>query len=114
MRISAIVAVYNGAERLRDALDSIVAQDLAPSEVIVVDDGSTDATPDIIRSYGEAIRSFRQPNAGLSAAHNRAISQATGDALAFLDHDDLWPSNRLSVMAKVLESDDQIDIVAGK
>jgi glycosyltransferase involved in cell wall biosynthesis len=114
VRVSSIVAVYNGAGRLSEALDSILAQDLPPFEVIVVDDGSTDATPDVIRSYGSAIRAFRQPHAGLSAAHNLALGQATGDAVAFLDHDDLWPPNRLSAMARLMQSDDGIDIVAGQ
>jgi glycosyltransferase involved in cell wall biosynthesis len=114
MRVSTIVAVYNGADRLAAALDSILAQDLAPCEVIVVDDGSTDTTPDVIGSYGSAIRGFRQPNAGLSATHNFALQQATGDAIAFLDHDDLWPPNRLSAMSRLMQSDDRIDIVAGQ
>lgn len=113
MKVSAIVAVYNGAERLGAAIDSILAQDLAPSEIIVVDDGSTDATPDVIRSYGTAVRAFRQDNAGLSAAHNLAVRHAAGDAIAFLDHDDLWPPHRLSAMAALMQSDDGIDIVAG-
>ena len=114
MRVSTIVAVYNGADRLGAALDSILAQDLAPFEVLVVDDGSTDGTPDVIRSYGSAVRAFRKPNAGLAAAHNFALRQVTGDAIAFLDHDDLWPSNRLAAMARRMQSDDRIDIVAGQ
>ena len=114
MRVSAIVAVYNGADRLAAAIDSILAQDRPPHEIIVVDDGSTDATPDVIRSYGSAIRSFHQPNAGLSAAHNRALAEVTGDAIAFLDHDDVWPTNRLSVMAKALQSDESADVIAGR
>ena len=114
MKVSAIVAVYNGAERLGAAIDSILAQDLAPSEIIVVDDGSRDATPDVIRSYGAGVRAFRQDNAGLSAAHNLAVRHAIGDAIAFLDHDDLWPPHRLSAMVALMQSDDGIDIVAGQ
>jgi glycosyltransferase involved in cell wall biosynthesis len=114
MRISTIIAVYNGADRLGTAIESVLAQDLAPSEIIVMDDGSTDSTPDVIRSFGSAIRPYRQPNSGLSAAHNAALRHSTGDAVAFLDHDDLWPPNRLSVLARCMQSDEGIDIVAGK
>jgi glycosyltransferase involved in cell wall biosynthesis len=114
MKISAIIAVYNGADRLREAIASIQAQDFAPSEIIVVDDGSTDATPDVIRSYGTAVRAFRKEHGGLSAAHNFALRQATGEAIAFLDHDDLWTPHCLSSLMGLLQSDPAIDIASGK
>ena len=114
MKISAIIAVYNGAERLREAIASIQAQDFAPFEIIVVDDGSTDATPDVIASYGTAVRALRQEHAGLSAAHNLALRHVQGEAVAFLDHDDLWPPHSLASMAKLLQSDPAIDIVSGQ
>lgn len=114
MRVSAVIAVYNGADRLGEAIDSILAQDHAPCEIIVVDDGSTDTTPDVIRSYGDAVRTIRQSNAGLSAAHNRAVKEVAGEAIAFLDHDDVWPVRRLSSMVRLMQADDGIDIVAGQ
>jgi glycosyltransferase involved in cell wall biosynthesis len=114
MRVSAIVAVRNGANLLPAAIESILAQDPAPFETIVVDDGSTDATPELIRSFGTALRAFRRGPSGLAATHNFALEHATGDAIAFLDHDDLWPPGRLSAMVEPMQADGGIDIVAGK
>jgi glycosyltransferase involved in cell wall biosynthesis len=114
MRVSAIIAVYNGADRLADAIDSVLAQEHAATETIVVDDGSTDATAEVIGRFGDRVRAFRQAHAGLSAAHNLALAHATGDAIAFLDHDDLWPPHRLAAMTDRLQSDETIDIVAGR
>jgi glycosyltransferase involved in cell wall biosynthesis len=114
MRVSAIIAVYNGAGRLAAAIDSVLAQEYAAAETIIVDDGSTDATADVIGRSGDRVRAFRQAHAGLSAAHNLALAHATGDAIAFLDHDDLWPPGRLAAMVDMLRSDETIDIVAGR
>jgi hypothetical protein len=87
-----------------------VAQQLSPFDIIIVDDGSTDTTPDVIRSMA-SVRA-RQVTSGTCS--NLALQQATGDAVAVLDHDDLWPSDRLAAMVKRLQSDDRIDIVAGQ
>ena len=114
MKISVIIAVYNGADRLREAVASVQAQDLAPFEIIVVDDGSTDETPAVIASFGSAIRPLHQRHAGLSAAHNLALRHASGEAIAFLDHDDLWSPHCLSTLARLLRSDATLDIASGK
>jgi glycosyltransferase involved in cell wall biosynthesis len=114
MRVSAIVAVYNGADRLGEAVDSILSQDDPPFEIIVVDDGSNDETPGVIRAYERNIRAFHQPNSGLAAAHNLGLKHADGDAVSFLDHDDLWPKGRLAAMTKLMQSDGAIDVVSGQ
>jgi glycosyltransferase involved in cell wall biosynthesis len=92
-RISVILPVYNGAAYLREALESAFAQTLPPHEIIVVDDGSTDATPEIASSFDVVY--VRQDNAGVSSARNRAIHRAGGDYLAFLDADDVWLPEKL-------------------
>lgn len=89
-RVSAIVPAYNAAPYLREAIDSALAQEGAEVEVVVVDDGSTDATPSVIASFGGRIKALRQENRGLPAARNAGIAAATGDTLAFLDADDTW------------------------
>ncbi len=93
--ISCIVPVYNGERFVSEALDSIFAQTYRPIEVIVVDDGSTDGTPEILARYGERIQRFRQDNLGPAAARNRGIEMARGKYVAFLDADDVWHKNKL-------------------
>jgi glycosyltransferase involved in cell wall biosynthesis len=114
MKISAIVAVYNGAKRIREAIASIHEQELKPFELIVVDDGSTDETPAILGSYGDAIRVLNQRHAGVSAAHNHAVRESRGDAIAFLDHDDLWMPHSMRALAELMQADPLVDIASGK
>ena len=93
--ISVIVPVFNGEHFLAPALDSILAQRYEPLELIVVDDGSTDATPDVVGRYREQLRYVRQENAGPAAARNTGITAARGELLAFLDSDDIWLPGKL-------------------
>ncbi|MBI5773426.1 MAG: glycosyltransferase [Verrucomicrobia bacterium] len=88
--VSVIIPAYNYAHFLPHAVDSALAQDYAPLEIIVVDDGSTDNTPEITARYGGRIRCIRQPNAGLSAARNTGLHAARHPFVAFLDADDVW------------------------
>jgi glycosyltransferase involved in cell wall biosynthesis len=113
MRISCIIPVFNCERYLAEALDSVFAQDLAPSEIIVVDDGSTDGTADVLRAYAGSIRVVRQPNLGVSAARNAGLRAAAGDVIAFLDSDDIWPAGRMRALAASLAADDGADVVAG-
>lgn len=103
-RVSVIVPVYNGERFLREALESAFAQTLPPDEVIVVDDGSTDATPDIARSF--PVDYVRQENAGVSAARNVALARVRGDVIAFLDADDVWLAEKLEKQLARLEGVD--------
>lgn len=90
MKLSIIIPCYNGARYLSAAIDSVLAQDYADKEIIVVNDGSTDDSLSVARSYGTSIVLVDQENQGLSAARNAGIRAATGDAFAFLDCDDYW------------------------
>ena len=87
--ISVIIPNYNGARFLREAVDSTLDQQGVEVEVIVVDDGSTDDSRDVIESYGEQIRSLFQKNHGACAARNSGLALATGAYVMFLDSDDL-------------------------
>jgi glycosyltransferase involved in cell wall biosynthesis len=91
-KFSVVIPAYNAAGTLRDTLECVLGQSVSPHEVLVLDDGSTDATPDILAEYAHnaRVRAFRRPNGGLAAARNFLIGHATGDHVACVDADDLW------------------------
>ncbi|NQT91768.1 MAG: glycosyltransferase family 2 protein [Lentisphaerae bacterium] len=94
--VSVIVPVYNGEAYLELALRSIQTQDYRPIEIIVVDDGSTDRSADVARSF-EGVQYLHQPNAGPSAARNAGLAVARGEFMAFLDADDEWLQGKLEI-----------------
>ncbi|MGD9509361.1 MAG: glycosyltransferase family 2 protein [Geminicoccaceae bacterium] len=94
--ISCVIPVFNGEAYLGEALDSVFAQTLPPTEVIVVDDGSTDGTREVIDRFGTRVRYVHQENRGPAAARNKGIALAIGELLAFLDADDLWLPRKLA------------------
>ncbi len=111
--ISVIVPVYNGARYLAHALDSIVAQTYRPLDIIVVDDGSTDASAEIARAYSEA-RYVYQAHAGLAAALNQGVEHARGEYFSFLDADDLWVPSKLRRQMDCFARDATLDMVFGQ
>lgn len=95
--VSVIIPTYNRGWIIKEAVDSVLSQNFVDFELIVVDDGSTDNTRDILDAYKNDIKVFRYNNQGVSAARNRGIAQASGKFIAFLDSDDLWMPNKLSM-----------------
>ena len=92
--VSVFMPVHHGAQYLHEAPNRALAQKYSPIDVIVVDDGSTDRTPEVLRSFGERITALRQNNAGAAVARNTAMQLAKGEFLAFLDADNLCcPTN---------------------
>jgi glycosyltransferase involved in cell wall biosynthesis len=100
--VTVIVTVYNGEEFLGDAIRSILAQTYEPVDLLLINDGSTDGTAEIARSFGELIRYHHVDNCGIARVRNRALELVKGDLIAFLDADDLWPLNKLSVQVRHL------------
>ncbi|GEM_PF-2048224 len=99
-KISVVLGVYNGADFLVRALESVFAQDYPAHEVIVIDDGSTDTTPDILAGYKNRIITRRiECSGGPATPKNLGMGLATGDYIAFLDHDDLWFKDKLKKQA---------------
>src|SRR4051812_6975653 len=109
--VSVIVPAFNDERYLGEALKSALAQDYANKEIIVVDDGSTDSTPQILSTFSREIRVFRQSNGGAPVARNAAIAQARGKYLAFLDADDLWLPQKLSAQITYLEAHPDVGMV---
>ena len=102
-KVSVVIAVYNGVPYLKKALDSVLAQTHPAHEIIVIDDGSTDETPRLLTSYGNKIITQRFANAGVATAMNRGLELATGDYVAFLDHDDVWFRDKLKKQVEAME-----------
>jgi glycosyltransferase involved in cell wall biosynthesis len=111
--ISVIMPVYNGERYLAEAIASALAQRDQHLEVVVGDDGSTDRSAAIARSFGTAVRVIEGPHEGIGSARNRAIAAAGGEYLAFLDADDLWPPGRLAAQLAAFAADPSIDGVFG-
>ena len=112
MRLSIIIPVFNAGDTVEKTLHSIVEQLTSEVEVVIVDDGSTDATPEILFRFAKnarnAIRVIRQDNAGAAAARNTAIVNAKGDYLAFVDADDRFCENAIDTILKAVENDADI------
>lgn len=111
--VTVAITVYNGAPYLAEAIESVLAQSYRPFELIVLDDGSTDGSGEIARSYGSALRFARQENAGLGAARNSAIELAKGRYYAFLDADDRFVPGKLERQMQILDAQPEIDMVFG-
>ena len=99
-QVSVIIPTYNRGWILREAVDSVLAQEYTDYELIVVDDGSTDDTREILDSYGQDLFVFQQPNKGVSAARNRGLAESSAQLVAFLDSDDLWLPQKLTRQAE--------------
>ena len=96
--VSVVIPVYNGAAFLDRTLTSARNQTYSSLDIVIVDDGSSDASPQIIAAHAhqdQRIRVVQQPNVGVAAARNRGIREARGDLIAFLDHDDLWHKSKI-------------------
>jgi hypothetical protein len=111
--VSVVVPVFNGARFLAGAIDNILQQNYPALEIIVVDDGSKDDIDRAVAALPVDVRYFKQENAGAASARNRGIRDASGEFIAFLDVDDLWPADNLACLVEVLAGRPELDIVQG-
>lgn len=102
-KVSVIIPTYDRACILREAIDSVFSQQYSDFELIVVDDGSTDETKEVMSSYSPRLTYIYQAHQGVSAARNKGIDHARGTYLAFLDSDDLWLPHKLYLQIKLME-----------
>jgi len=112
--ISVVIPAYNAAGTIGRALDSVIAQTHPAREILVVDDGSTDRTAQVVSEYGGRVEYLYQDNAGPGAARNAGIRAAHGEWIAFLDADDEWLPHRLALQAELLQRHPDLAWVTGR
>lgn len=111
--VSVVVPTFNCESYLAQAIESVLSQTYEPVEIIVVDDGSTDKSAAVAKSFGKSITYHYQRNNGCGAARNRGIKLAEGYFFAFLDADDIWIKDKLLLQIKAFNEDPELDVVFG-
>ncbi len=109
--ISVVIPTYNRARFLPSAVASVRAQSYPCDEILIVDDGSSDDTPEVVATFGPGVRLIRQINAGPAAARNRGIDEARGDLVAFLDTDDRWLPGKLAAQVRLFRREPALGMV---
>lgn len=109
--VSVVMPAYNAEAYLREAVESALGQTYENLEVVIVNDGSTDSTPELARSFGPRVRVFDQENGGIANARNTAIRHARGSIIALLDADDVWMPTRIERCVDLLQSDPALGFV---
>jgi glycosyltransferase involved in cell wall biosynthesis len=109
--VSAVIPAFNAERWIAGAIESVLGQTFRDLECIVVDDGSTDGTSSIVRSYGPPVILLEQPNAGVSAARNAGIIAARGQFIAFLDADDVWRPEKIERQVEAFQRDPDLGLV---
>ena len=111
MKISVVIPTYNYGRFIGEAIESALAQTVLPSEIIVVDDGSTDETAATVAAFGDSVRYIRQENAGVCGARNLGVAASTCELISFLDADDSWDRAKLEKQLARFVSDPKIGLV---
>jgi tetratricopeptide (TPR) repeat protein len=109
LRVTVIIPSYNRANYLPVAIDSILAQSYPVFEIVVVDDGSTDNTAEVVKAYSNQVSFYERGHQGVSAARNYGLDMAQGDVIAWLDADDVWEPEFLASTVPLLENDPALD-----
>jgi len=110
-KFSVVIPTFNRSNAVCKAIGSVLAQSYKDYEIIVVDDGSTDNTQEMLKQFDGKIRYFYQENKGVSAARNRGIREARGEWIAFLDSDDIWLPEKLRWQHKIIDMDPDINFI---
>ena len=109
--VSVVIPLYNARDVIRDTIESVFAQTYRDYEIVVIDDGSTDGSGDVLQAYGDRLRYIQQPNGGVAQARNRGIAVSRGCYIALLDHDDLWRSEKLAKQVAILDGQPAVGMV---
>lgn len=111
--VSCVIPVFNGQQYIGETIESVLQQSVPVNDVIVIDDGSTDDTVQIVRSFGDRVRLIPQANAGPAAARNHGVRQATGTFLTFQDADDLWYPEKNALQLRAFAEDPTLMVCVG-
>lgn len=114
LKISVILPTFNRSALIGETIASLLSQERLPDEILVIDDGSTDGTQDVLAAFGDAIRVHRQENAGKAAALNRALAMSKGDLIWVCDDDDILLPSAAAALAAPLEADGELGFCAGR
>lgn len=109
--VSVIIPSYNCEAYIAETIDCVLAQDYPAIELLIVDDGSTDKTQDIINTYGQQVRLITQKNTGVCVARNRGIKEAKGQYICLMDHDDYWYPDKISRQVRAFEEQPETGVV---
>lgn len=109
--VSVVIPLYNAAGVIGETIRSALAQTWTDREILVIDDGSTDGSSHVVRSFGNQVRYYVFENGGVAKARNRGIALAHGKYIALLDHDDLWDSTKLAKQVAVLAARPEVGLV---
>ncbi len=112
--VSVVIPSYNCGKFIGDAIDSVLAQGYPALEILVIDDGSTDDTCNVVEGYGRLVTLIRQTNAGSAAARNEGIRRAAGKYIAFLDADDIWLPGKLAFQIDHMEQHPDVQLCCTK
>lgn len=109
---SVIIPLYNKKEYIKSTIESVLKQSYTNYEIIVVDDGSTDKSPEVVKSIKDSrILFFSKTNGGVSSARNYGIKKSKGDFICFLDSDDLWSKNYLENINRIITQNQEVDMI---
>lgn len=111
--VDVVIPVYNGAKYFPDCIRSIFMQTFTPTNIIIIDDGSEDNTPEVAQSWGSRVRYHRVPHGGLPYARNQGILRSTSEFIAFVDSDDIWTPEKLEVQIATTERAAQPSMIFG-
>ncbi|MGR3294293.1 MAG: glycosyltransferase family 2 protein [Candidatus Scalindua sp.] len=109
-KISVVIPLYNAEKYIGDTLESVLAQTYNVFEIIVVNDGSTDSSLDVVKKYSD-VTVISQENQGEAGARNKGVVLSKGDFIAFMDHDDLWVPDKLKIQMEYFENNPQVGLV---
>jgi glycosyltransferase involved in cell wall biosynthesis len=111
--VSVLMCVRDGERHVGEAIASALGQTVPPREVVVVDDGSTDGTADVVRSFDGRVQLITQPPLGVGPARNAALKASSGELLGYLDADDIWEPYKLELQLEAFARDPSLDLVFG-